>query len=327
MSEQIIRARADATKGITKTSAIPAKYLRDAEILHVFRTVSTFDLVFYISFISLAAVCIGLFHSDWKIYLTVGEMLVGLLASNLIARGKIAGIWINIIDCCMFGVIAYISKAYGELVKVAIISNAFNIYGIINWSRAAKKSKSSSNEIVVKSMGKKMSAIVYSSFVVLCVASFFALRAVGTTQVYIACITFSCNIAIKTLQMSRYREAWYFSILTDILAAVMWILILVENVSKSGDWSVLPTAGSAIGFLANAINGLIIWNKLYKKNKLSGSVYLANRPVVIKKFIKLSHNYNHLIWDISHDHVTTEDEIKYAKRLGISFRRGMFSDR
>ena len=327
MSEQTIRAKADATKGITKTSLIPAKYLRDAEILHVFRGFSVFDIVFYIAFISLGIVCLILFHDDWKIYLTVGEMLTGLLASNLIARGKLAGIWINIIDCCMFGVIAYLSKAYGELIKVAVISNAFNIYGIINWTRAAKKSNSSSNELVVKSMGKKMSAIVYPSFVALCVASFFALRAVGTAQVYIACITFSCNIAIKTLQMSRYREAWYFSILTDILAAVMWVLILVENVQARGDWSVLPTAGSAIGFLANAINGLIVWNKLYKKNKLSGSVYLANRPVVIKKFIKLKHTYSHLIWDKERDHVTTIDEAKYARHLGLSFRRGMFADR
>ena len=323
MTEKLIKGKIDATKGITKTNLIPASMKSRAEILRVLKTASLFDIIWYSSFIALGAVCIFLFHDQWMTYLTVSEMLCGLLAANLIARGKIIGIWLNILDCLMFGVIAFISHAYGEMIKVLVISNIFNIYGIINWSKASKET--TTDDFNVRILSKKMSAIFYPSFIALVVCVYFILNAVGTSKAYLGCITFSCNIAIKYLQMSRYRESWYFALLNDIISFVMWAMILYDNVSASGDWSVLPTVGTALGFLINSINGMLVWNKLFKRSVFTGSIYLAMRPMHIKRFIVLKHNYQNLTWVKEKDHVSTPEEIAIARKMRVSFRRGMFS--
>ena len=324
MTEQLIKGKIDATKGITKTTLIPSSMKSRAEILRVLKGASAFDIIWYSSFIVLGVVCIVLFHSQWMTYLTVAEMLCGLLAANLIARGKIIGIWLNIVDCILFGIIAFISRAYGEMVKVLIISNIFNVYGIINWSNASKTSVSA-DEFSVRILGKKMSAIVYPAFAALTAIMYFILSAVVTSKAYLGCITFSCNIAIKYLQMSRYKEAWYFALLNDFISVLMWTMILADNVSASGDWSVLPTVGTSMGFFINSINGMVVWNKLYKKMSFTGSVYLAMRPVNIKRFIVLKRNYQHLVWNREKDHVATPQEIAIARKMRMSFRRGMFS--
>jgi len=324
MTEKLIKGKSDAAKGILKQKSIPSSMSTKAEILSIFKRASLYDIIWYSSIIALCGVAIALAYSKWMTYLSVLEMFCGLLAANLIARGKIAGIWLNIVDCIMYGVIAYMSHAYGELIKVLIISNIFNVYGIINWSKSSKKT-ASTNEFDVRILSKKMSLIVYPAFIAMCVAMYFILNAFGTNKAYFGCITFSGNIMIKYLQMSRYREAWYFAIFGDFIALLMWTMILVDNVTANGDWSVLPTAAACLGYFVNAINGLIVWNKLYKVYNISGSVYLAMRPVKITRFIRLKRNMSHLVWSAQKDHVPTEQEIAVSRKMRVAFKRGMFS--
>ena len=325
MTEKLIVGRSDATKGITQTKALPSGLGRRAEILRVLKQASLYDIIWYVAIIAISIVGIVLAYSEWLAYLTAAEMFCGLVAANLIARGKIIGIWLNILDCTMFGVIAFITHTYGELFKVFVISNVFNIYGIINWSKASNK-EVSVNEFDVRVLSKKMNFVLYSLFVLGSVGVYFVLNAIGTSKAYIGCITFTANIIVKYLQMSRYKEAWYFSLLSDGLSFVMWVLILSDNVATSGDWSILPTAAGSLGYFVNSVNGLIVWNKLFKRRSLSGSVYLAMRPMKrISKFVKLKRNYAHLFWRDETDHIPTKDEIAIARKMRVSFRRGMFT--
>ena len=324
MSEKLIKGRVNATKGISKTNAIPASITRRAEILNVLKSASIFDYFFYPAVILFGLVCVALFYSNWMTYITVIQMYCALIAANLIAHGKIIGIWINIIDCLLYGVIAYFNQAYGELIKGVLIHNAFNVYGLVCWSSSAKQT--SDNNFSVRKFSLKRSLIIYPAFVAVTVGLYFILKAVGTNKAFLAALVFSTSIMIKYLQMTKFRESWYFALACYCLNIVMWSAILVDGISKNNDWSVLPTVGGSIGNFINSINGLIVWNKLSKQSKQSGSVYLALRPIPkINEFVRLKHNYAHLTWSEKTDHIPTQEEIEIYRKMNISFRRGMFS--
>lgn len=334
MSEQTIRAKSNVTGGITKTDKIPKELRARAELLRVIKKQSTFDLVYYAVFIALGFLCIGLFHKDWMIYLTVAELFCALIVNNLLARGRVLGIWMNIVDCCLFAVICFITKAYGELFKTFVISNAFNIYGIISWSRQGKPKKGEqevkapkNDELEVRTMSKKLWIIILSGFAVGCVASYFALEALGTTLAYLGCITFTCNIVIKYLQMSRYKESYWFALFSSMISTSMWTVMLVQAVISGNDWSILPTLGGALSGFSSNIYGLITWNKLYNRTILNGGAYLAMRPVQIKKIVKIkrkSNMYAHLSWLPEKDHIPTAEELAMQKRIAIAVRQGLF---
>ena len=206
MSEVVIRAKSNVTKGITQTNSIPRSLTYKAELLRVIKKQSKFDLVWYATFIAFGFLCLGLFYKEWMIYLTVGELFCALIYQNLVARGRLSGIYVNILDCLMYGVICFLNGAYGEMFKTLVISNAFNVYGIISWSKQGKtktnddkKQKSGlgdkkNDELVVKTMSKKMLVVVLVCFAVGTVAAYFVLDAINTSLAYIACITFSLNI-------------------------------------------------------------------------------------------------------------------------------------
>lgn len=345
MAERTILAKSNVTSGIRKDTAIPEQLRRRAEILRAFKKTSKFDIIYYSVFVVFGFLCIGLFHKDWMTYLTVAELFCSLIVNNLMARGRISGIYVNFVDCILYGTICFLTKAYGEMVKTLIISNAFNIYGIISWSntgkttiqtkRKLKKAKENSkqkavqinksDELSVRSLSKKMSAIIYPAFAATCVAMYFVLNAFGTTMAYLGCITFTANIFIKYLSMARYREAWWFSLANNIVSIAMWLAILVLGITQSNDWSILPTLGGSIGGLATSINGLVVWNQLFRKTEINGGAYFAHRSVNVRKFTKVKRAYGHLTWKEENNQSSqTPEAIKIKKRIYIAAKQGLF---
>ena len=321
---QTIRTQSFATKGITKTSSIPNSMKWRAEFERKMKSQNKFDVIWYSVFVTFGFVCVGLFYSDWMIYLTVAELFSGLLVNNLLARGKVLGIWINILSCLLYGTICYLTKAYGEMAKTLIISNVFNIIGIVNWNKSSKKSETS--DLAVRTMSKKHLSLVLTAFAACSVATYFVLDAVGTTLAYIGCITFTLNIVIKYTQMSRYKESWWFAIANGIISTIMWLVIVIQSGTSSGDWSTLPTFGGSLGALSSSIYGLVTWNSLFKRATVRGGNYFAMRPVRIRRVVKLRRgSLAHLVWDSKKDYIPTEDEVRYFKKIKLINNRVLYN--
>ena len=355
--ETVIRAKNNVTKGITEVSGIPKTVRERAEILHVLKKYSLFDILWYSVFFVFGMVCIAIFYDDWTIYLTVGELFIYLFYANLIARGKVLGIWLNFVDCLMYGAISFITGAYGELFKTMVISNIFNIYGVISWTKqgnnnndkkikdkakeqddkninieknkpingSVKLAPKQSNELQVRALSVKMLVILVVLYIVSTVGVYFVLDLVNTTYAYLGAITFTASMFNKYLSMARYKESWWVSLLGSSVLVVMWTLILVSGVKANGDWTALPVLGTNIASLVNTVNGIIIWNKLYKRTIINGGEYLAMRPVKVNRIIKLKRKYAHLKWTEKTDHIPTPEEVALNRRISVSVKRGLFS--
>jgi len=137
----LIRSSSSSSVGINNHDRLISVYGKDAdqvEFLTRLKKQSKFTIFWYITFIILGAVCLAL---DIKGWLYVIDLYVVMLNIDLVARGKISGIYVGIAECVLYGVICFITQLYGEIFKVLCISIPLNIVSIVNWTKSKKKNE------------------------------------------------------------------------------------------------------------------------------------------------------------------------------------------
>ena len=170
---RLIRATVSTNIGINNHDRLVKAYgsgTQRIEILYRLRKQSKFTIWWFTIFITLGIVCLFLDPKGW---FNVFDLFILMINIYLVAKGKLVGIYIGVLECIFYALICYKSQLFGEVLKVMCISVPLNIYSIISWTISMRKQKqekyveTKQSEIVIK-------AFIFSNFYNLCYCSLFS---------------------------------------------------------------------------------------------------------------------------------------------------------
>ena len=297
-SKGLIRGKVTATAGIRNPNGVLLAYGVGAnryDILRLLEKNSLFKTIWYAVFGLLGIVCLILEPKSW---VQVLDLYIVMLNVDLVARGKLSGVWIGLVECLLYSYVSFGSGLYGEVIKIMCISVPLNIYTLINWSKNLKKEQSSENTIEIKKLKSKDYIWCLGLFVAILVPSYFFLKWLGSSALIFATLAFAATILLKVLSAMRYMENWIFSIIADCIGFGMWLAVMVETYIATGVFSLieLPMLLWYLSTITNAIHGYGIWKAMYRRVAINGRVYLAKRKINIHKIAKLRRTYVKFVW-------------------------------
>jgi nicotinamide mononucleotide transporter PnuC len=270
------------------------------ELLNKLKKQSKFTLIWYCIFITLGLVCLIIDPSSW---FNVLDLFIVMINIDLVARGKLIGIYVGVAECLFYAFICYKSQLFGEVIKVLCISVPLNIYSIISWTIAMKKQKkekytdsTKDDEIVIKKLTKKQLAIYIALIAIVSGLSFCLLKfLVGQKNALIlSSVSLALTIIGKILTAKRYMESYVVFNVGNAICLLMWVQTIIQTGFSISELSMTVYT---LACLTNDIYAYGLWKSMYRKVAVNGGVLLAMRKVNIKKIIKLRRRFRNLRWN------------------------------
>ena len=301
-NRNLIRSTVSTNIGINNTDRLIKVYGKGAnriEILNKLQKQSKFKIYWYIIFIVLGLVCLAISPKSW---FNVLDLFVVMVNIDLIARGKISGIIVGIIECLLYAVVSFNSQLYGEIIKTLCICVPLNCVSLISWKISARKikktkyKKSQDEDITIKKLSKKQMLFYIPIFICIVGLCYLLLRFLlkQKNAIILGSISLAITIMCKILTAQRFMNSWVVGICGDIVCLLMWGQSIITGGFNLGEISMMVYY---LACLTNDINAYSLWKNMYRKVAVNGGVLLAKRKVNIRKIIKLRRQYKDLHWD------------------------------
>ena len=297
----LIRSSIGSSVGINNHDRLISVYGKNAdqiELLNKLQKQSKFTIWWYIVFFLLGVACIVLNYNGWIYVLDLYVVMVNI---DLIARGKVAGIYVGIAECLLYSYIAFSSSLYSEVFKMFVISIPLNIVSIINWTRSKRKNKKdkyqdNDQDVVVKKLTKKQ-ILAYIGIAIIVFGLVFLLTKYvlkQTTAVIIGSISLTNTIMMKVLNAKGYMQSWILSIVGDLIGIALWGQTLIVSGLDTSQISMIVLY---VACFTNDIVAYKLWKGMYRKTTVNGGVLLAMRDIKITKIARLKRQFKNLRWD------------------------------
>lgn len=168
----------------------------------------------------LQVVVFGL-YPDEPIVIVSG--LAGVCSVVLCSQGKISSFFFGFLQVLTYAYISLCQKLYGE-VAINIFYFVSMIYGVFCWGKQYKVDESTEEASLQTRSLNYMEMIVLAITTVLCslLAGWGLLRYTDDSQPFLDAFTTVPAIAAQILMVLRFRDQWYYWLVIDAVAAVMW---------------------------------------------------------------------------------------------------------
>ena len=295
-TRHLIRGNVTGNLSINSALRFSAVYGEGVDRLQVLRAIqkeNRFRFWWYLIFGLLTIGCLIWQPSAW---LSVFEVFILMVNIDLVARGKVAGLYIAVFDCLLYIAICSISGLWGEVIKMVAIYIPLNIVAIVNWTKNIKsqsKNKYESKSIQIRRLSAKGWAICACVFVAVGVGGYFFLGWLKTTSLIISSIAFAIGIVCKYLSGQRYIEAYPINMVSNVISIALWVTTFITE----GDPTAMVQIVAMVACLIDSIYGYFLWKGMYRKEKVNGGKVLVKRKVSINRVIKLRRMYRNLYWD------------------------------
>lgn len=303
----LIKATVTTNVGINNPERIVKMYGASAnrvELLTRLRKYSRFTIYWYITFFILGLMCLALSPSSW---FYVFDLYVVMLNIDLIARGKLAGMYIGVFECFLYSFNAMQTGLWGEVIKMLCICVPLNIVSIINWTKALKKQKyekfsSKENEDIIVNRLTKLEIVKFSFIGILVAgACYVLLRYIlplinisQDTALELGAISLAISIISKIFTARKNMESWVLCIVNDLICLFMW----AQSILVAGfDISQVSMIVYYMACFTNDLYAFSLWKSMYRKIAVNGGKILAMRKVNIRRIIKLKRQFSSLRWN------------------------------
>ena len=221
-----------------------------------FRDLSRFELGLWLS--SVIIITLSFLLPREKDYLTLIASLIGVTALIFVAKGYVIGQILTVIFAVFYGIISVIFGYYGEMITYLFMSAPAAIMSVISWIRHPYRGH---KEVEVSSLTKKHALIIAISSIVVTVAFYFILGALGNTNLLVS--TFSVTTSFIASVLAFLRNPFYAVAYAanDIVLIILWGLASFESISY------LPMVLCFLMFLANDLYGFYNWKKMRKEQR------------------------------------------------------------
>ncbi len=187
--------------------------------------------------------------------------ITGVVCVVLVAKRSLSNYIFGVVNVSLYAYISYKSALYGDFALNALYYLPMQFIGWAMWAkeRGSVNSSGSIDNSLVKS--HKMSG---KERVIWSVASLLSVLLVGylldifteDPQPYKDSATTVLSIIAMFLLAKKYMEQWVLWSIANVISVVMWVLLW----SRGDEHAVLMVI-MWVFYLANSINGLIVWNK------------------------------------------------------------------
>ena len=297
----LIKATVATNVGINSTDKVIKVYGASAnrvELLTRLRRYSRFTLTWYLTFFLLGIICLFLDPAGWFYVLDLYIVMVNI---DLVARGKLSGMYIGIFECFMYAFICFQSALYGEVIKALAICVPLNTVSVIRWKISAKKQKNEKfvkkdDDIMVNKLSKKEIVQFLGIGSLVAVGCYCLLRFVigQTNALELAAISLTLSIIGKIFTARMNMEAWVLCITNDLICLFMWL----QTIFITGfDLSQVSMLVYYLACFTNDSYAFSLWKSMYRKIAVNGGKILAMRKVNIRRIIKLKRQFRSLHWD------------------------------
>lgn len=203
----------------------------------------------------------------------------GLLAAVYTARAEVTAYAWGVVNTCLYIFVSLSRTMYAEVILYVLYMLPMNCYGFYAWRKNALKAKkigSESYTIEVRSLNKKQWIklimfivvvwFIYSKFVYYLpnIIKNITGNTIPLDRNYlIDSFTATLTICAVIVSTQRFKETWYFWLLSDVVG----IMLYLKSLMSDPIFSIIALSGALmwIQFTVNAIYGIILWKKIDRK--------------------------------------------------------------
>ncbi|MBQ5321317.1 MAG: nicotinamide mononucleotide transporter [Oscillospiraceae bacterium] len=206
--------------------------------------------------LSVFAVLASSLFSETVDILTIIASLIGVTALIFVAKGYALGQILTIVFAVFYGIISFFFKYYGEMITYLCMTAPIALGATISWLRHPYKG---TKEVEVNRLTKKQVAVMIVSALIVTVAFYFILSAMGNANIIFS--TISVTTSFVASYLTFYRSPYYAIgyAANDLVLIVLWVLAAIENISY------FPMIVCFIMFFVNDIYGFLNWRRMEKR--------------------------------------------------------------
>lgn len=220
-------------------------------------TLGVFDWVLILGIIALNIIY-SLLQQEVDFLGTVAAV-TGVICVVLVAKGNILNYFFGFINVALYAYISFNAQLYGDAVLNAFYYLPMQFIGWFLWFK--KRESKDSVTVVAKRMSgsQRVLLIIVSSALTLMVG--YILSIYNDPQPYKDSATTVLSVIAMFVMVKAYVEQWILWIVVNIISTVMWFVLYFNGAEHS-----LFMIFMWLAYLANSVNGLLVWINLSKKN-------------------------------------------------------------
>lgn len=223
-------------------------------------TLGSFDWVLIIGIIALNFIY-SLLEKQIDFIGTIAAV-TGVICVVLVAKGNILNYLFGLINVMLYAYISFKAQLYGDAVLNAFYYLPMQFVGWALWLK--RRDSSESVTVVAKRMSAINRIILIAVSVSLTLIVGYILEIYNDPQPYKDSATTVLSIIAMFVMVKAYMEQWVLWIVVNIISVIMWTVLYLKGADHS-----LFMVFMWIAYLANSINGLIVWIKLSGKRRIA----------------------------------------------------------
>lgn len=216
-------------------------------------TLKPFDWFLIIGVISVNIVY-SLLEKDFDIIGSIAG-ITGVVCVVLVAKGNIFNYLFGLVNVALYAWISYKAALYGDAVLNAFYYLPMQFIGWYSWI-GRRKNKESVTVVAKRMDTKERLILLLFSFMAVALTAWI-LNIYEDPQPIKDASTTVLSVIAMFLMVRRYMEQWVLWVVVNIISVVMWVIFFARGESHSALMVIMW-----LFYLANSLNGWIIWARL-----------------------------------------------------------------
>lgn len=216
-----------------------------------------FEVMLWLSSVIIIIISFLIFNPDQ--YLTLVTSLVGATFLILNAKGNVLGQILTVVFSILYGIIAYSSAYYGEMITYLGMTAPIAAVSVVSWIKnPVEKGK---NEVEVNHLNYKEYIFLLFLSLAVTIVFYFILEAFNTAALGLSTISVFTSFvsAYLTMRRSEYYAIGYAA--NDIVLIILWSVAAMSNIEY------LSVVICFLVFLVNDLYGFYSWLKMKKSQE------------------------------------------------------------
>ena len=207
--------------------------------------------------VSIIATLVTFFIWDRVNYLQLCGSLIGVTSLIFCAKGNPIGQVLMIVFGCLYGIISYTFKYYGEMITYLGMTVPMAVLALISWLRNPYKGNKA--EVKTNRLKGKEIAFMFVLAIVVTIGFYFILKAFKTANLIPSTLSVTTSfIAVYlTFRRSPYYALAYAT--NDIVLIVLWVLASLEDIHY------ISVVVCFVVFFVNDMYGFVSWRRMAKR--------------------------------------------------------------
>ena len=225
-------------------------------IMKIFKELTKFEWFLWIS--SLIIVSISCLLVPQQNMVSLFACLIGVTAVIFCAKGFVLGQVLIVVFSVLYGIVSFWFAYYGEMITYLGISTPVAICAIVSW---IKHPFQETKQVEISKMTSKQYVIMSVLTVVITIAFYFILKALGNANLVFSTISVATSFVAGYLTFMRSPFYALGYACNDVVLIVLWVLATITDLAN------MPMIACFVVFFANDLYGFVNWKKMEKSQK------------------------------------------------------------